>query len=176
MPSLLKSSRWLLFRKFINPVRTLISLSVEKVIHISKAGKPLGRWGWIQSGKIPWQQRESSQRWTSHPILYWWVSLQPYCIRYILICDEAAIDDWWWMIFAGKRQCLGEGLAKAELFLFFSTIMQQFSFAPEVNHCLWLFLKSWSGQQDQDHPPSLDYCPGLTILPKPFQVRLFSRE
>ena len=35
--------------------------------------------------------------------------------------------------FAGKRQCLGEGLAKAELFLFFSTIMQQFSFAPEVS-------------------------------------------
>ena len=34
---------------------------------------------------------------------------------------------------AGKRQCLGENLARAELFLFFATIMKQFSFTPEVN-------------------------------------------
>lgn len=60
----------------------------------------------------------------------------------------------------GKRQCLGENLARAELFLFFATIMKQFSFTPE----------------DKDHPPNLDYCPGLTIFPKPFKVVLSCRE
>jgi len=38
--------------------------------------------------------------------------------------------------------------------------MHQFSFAPE----------------DEENLPSLDYCPGLTILPKPFKVILSSRE
>jgi len=60
----------------------------------------------------------------------------------------------------GKRQCLGENFAKAELFLFFATIMKQFSFTPE----------------DRAHPPNLDYCPGLTIFPKPFKVVLSCRE
>ena len=59
----------------------------------------------------------------------------------------------------GKRQCLGETLAKAELFLFFTNLVHQFEFHPEVEGEL----------------PSEDYINGITILPKPFKARLLSR-
>jgi len=59
----------------------------------------------------------------------------------------------------GKRQCLGETLAKAELFLFFTGIVHQFSIKPEVEGQL----------------PAEDYVNGVTILPQPFQLRLHSR-
>ena len=38
------------------------------------------------------------------------------------------------MIPTGKRQCLGESLARAELFLFFSCLLHQFSFTVQVNN------------------------------------------
>ena len=59
----------------------------------------------------------------------------------------------------GKRQCLGETLAKAELFLFFTSLLHQFKFLPEENDV---------------YPPD-DYVPGITILPRPFRARLVSR-
>ena len=59
----------------------------------------------------------------------------------------------------GKRQCLGETLAKVELFLFFTGLVASFKIAPEI-----------AGQL-----PSEDYNNGITILPKPFRLRLFSR-
>jgi len=59
----------------------------------------------------------------------------------------------------GKRQCLGETLAKAELFLFFTGILQQFEIKPEVD----------------GEFPSEDYDNGVTVLPKPFKLRLHSR-
>jgi len=60
----------------------------------------------------------------------------------------------------GKRQCLGETLAKAELFLFFTGILQQFLIRPEVEGEL----------------PKEDYNNGITILPKPFKLRLCNRN
>ena len=59
----------------------------------------------------------------------------------------------------GKRQCLGETLAKAELFLFFANLVHQFKIHPEVEGEL----------------PSEDYINGLIILPMPFKARLKSR-
>merc|ERR1711997_750861 len=46
----------------------------------------------------------------------------------------------------GKRQCLGETLAKTELFIFFTGLVQQFEFLPEVEGQL----------------PSEDFTPGIT--------------
>ena len=59
----------------------------------------------------------------------------------------------------GKRQCLGETLAKAELFLFFTGLLANFDILPEV----------------EGKPPSEDYNNGITILPKPFLLRLHNR-
>ncbi len=54
----------------------------------------------------------------------------------------------------GKRRCLGETLAKAELFLFFASIVQQFHLQPEISGKL----------------PTEDCITGITVLPKPFKV------
>merc|ERR1712241_227008 len=59
----------------------------------------------------------------------------------------------------GKRQCLGETLAKVELFLFFTNLVHQFHFLPEVEGEL----------------PTEDYAPGVTILPKSFSAKLVCR-
>ena len=45
---------------------------------------------------------------------------------------KSKTDEWLVPFSIGRRQCLGETLAKAELFLFFTGILQQFVIRPEV--------------------------------------------
>jgi len=60
----------------------------------------------------------------------------------------------------GKRQCLGETLAKSELFIFFGGILQYFKIEEEIPGIL----------------PSEDYIVGATTLPQPFKIRLVKRN
>nr|XP_060641543.1 cytochrome P450 2K4-like isoform X1 [Anolis sagrei ordinatus] len=57
---------------------------------------------------------------------------------------------------AGRRQCAGETLAKMELFLFFTTIMQRFTIQPAPG----------TSREDLDLTPSI----GFTTPPMPFDV------
>ena len=53
----------------------------------------------------------------------------------------------------GRRVCLGESLAKTELFIFAVTFLQKFDF-----------------RVDSKCPPSLDHKPGLTTAPQPYEL------
>ena len=59
----------------------------------------------------------------------------------------------------GKRQCLGETLARTELFLFFTALVHSFNFLPEVEGEL----------------PAEEWQLGITSLPKPFKLRMKPR-
>ncbi|KAI8747689.1 cytochrome P450 2B1 [Biomphalaria glabrata] len=59
----------------------------------------------------------------------------------------------------GRRVCLGESMAKTELFLYLSSLIQRFHLLPV----------------HPDQPPPMDYIYGLTMIPKPYQLRLVER-
>ncbi|MEE6491138.1 hypothetical protein FKM82_016108 [Ascaphus truei] len=61
---------------------------------------------------------------------------------------------------SGKRICLGESLARMELFIYFTTILQNYSFRPTV------------------HPDDIDLTPiisGVGNVPRPYQLCAVSR-
>ncbi|KAB1268597.1 Cytochrome P450 2J2 [Camelus dromedarius] len=59
----------------------------------------------------------------------------------------------------GKRVCLGEQLARSELFIFFTSLVQKFTFRPPDNEKL-----------------SLKFRMGLTISPVPYRICAVPRE
>ncbi|KAL8573334.1 hypothetical protein ACOMHN_032796 [Nucella lapillus] len=61
---------------------------------------------------------------------------------------------------AGKRSCLGEALARTELFLYLTTLIQRFQFLPPEDGQL----------------PSLEGIMGITKFPHPFKVRVEPRQ
>lgn len=60
----------------------------------------------------------------------------------------------------GRRICLGEGLAKAELFLFAVNILQKYQVVPENPNSL----------------PSFESVLGITRAPLPYKLRLIKRD
>ncbi|XP_013865517.1 cytochrome P450 2K4 isoform X2 [Austrofundulus limnaeus] len=63
---------------------------------------------------------------------------------------------------AGRRVCLGEGLAKMELFLFFSSLLQRFRFTPPPG----------ISEDELDLTPAV----GFTIPPLPHELCAVSRQ
>lgn len=61
----------------------------------------------------------------------------------------------------GRRSCLGESLARMELYLFLSSLFQRFKFEPADK----------SGEL-----PSITGVFGATVVPKPFQIRCVERK
>ncbi|XP_040895603.1 cytochrome P450 2J6-like [Toxotes jaculatrix] len=59
---------------------------------------------------------------------------------------------------AGKRVCLGENLARMELFLFFTSFMQHFTFSMPAGV-----------------KPMMDYRSGITLAPHPYEICATSR-
>lgn len=66
----------------------------------------------------------------------------------------------WSSVSTGKRICIGESIANAELFLFFTTILQNFSVASPV------------APEDIDITP-LEF--GVSQVPPKYQIRFLSR-
>jgi len=60
----------------------------------------------------------------------------------------------------GRRICLGESLARMELFLFLGATFQKYKILPE----------------DADHLPQIQGVFGITMGPKPFNIRCVERE
>ncbi|XP_039590603.1 cytochrome P450 2J6-like [Polypterus senegalus] len=62
-------------------------------------------------------------------------------------------NDAFFVFSAGKRSCVGERLARMELFLFFTSLLQKFTF-----------------QSPEGVEPTLDFQQGLTRVPAPYKV------
>ncbi|KGL92893.1 Cytochrome P450 2J5, partial [Charadrius vociferus] len=59
----------------------------------------------------------------------------------------------WVTVSTGKRACLGELLARSELFLFFTSLLQKFTFQAPPNTTL-----------------SLQYKLGIAVGPQPYKI------
>lgn len=65
----------------------------------------------------------------------------------------AGLNGCWAAVSAGKRACLGELLARAELFLFFTSLLQKFTFQAPPATIL-----------------DVKFTMGITLAPQPYKI------
>ena len=58
----------------------------------------------------------------------------------------------------GKRQCPGETLARAEIFLYLTTLLQKMTFSVDPS--------------SEEKPQVTDFVSGITAIPKPFKSKI----
>ncbi|XP_063236602.1 methyl farnesoate epoxidase-like isoform X2 [Bacillus rossius redtenbacheri] len=80
--------------------------------------------------------------------------------RFISADNELVQDDWFMPFGLGKRRCLGEALARTSLFVFFTTLLHNFTLS----------------QPPGLPPPSTQGYDGVTISPRPFAALLTPRN
>ena len=79
--------------------------------------------------------------------------------RFLSASGQLRRDEHYSPFSTGRRQCLGEALARTQLFLFFTALVQSFTFLPEK-----------PGEM-----PAEEWQLGLSSLPTPFKLRLKPR-
>ncbi|XP_041716302.2 cytochrome P450 2K1 isoform X1 [Coregonus clupeaformis] len=91
-----------------------------------------------------------------------WEKPDDFYPHHFLTVDEKFVKREAFMPFsAGRRVCVGETLARMELFLFYTSLMQRFSFHPPI------------GMTADD--VDLSTCGGLGLAPPPIKVRALPR-
>lgn len=80
--------------------------------------------------------------------------------RFIDVDGKVRRPEYFMPFGVGRRMCLGDVLARMEMFMFFACIMHQFDMLPEPDVEL----------------PSLEGTVGATIAPEEFRVRFVPRE
>lgn len=69
------------------------------------------------------------------------------------------ILEWFFFFFVGGRSCLGEALARVNIFMFFTGLLHQFTFSTPPGTT----------------PPSLEPIMTSTLNPQPFSIHVTQR-
>lgn len=83
-------------------------------------------------------------------------AVQPICVVQALVYSATPVECYLLFSLAGKRICPGEGLARMEIFLLISTLLQNFTLKPVVDPQELSITPTLSGTGNV--PPAYELC------------------